>query len=88
MRTMIDDPARPSGTKLFYSRPMLIKKRKKSMVKKKTNITVKVAAKKGEIMQFLWAKVATFLRVNKLFTLCFAISGEKGLSRGPVIYRG
>lgn len=29
VRTMIDDPARPSGTKLFYSRPMLIKKRKK-----------------------------------------------------------
>lgn len=55
---------------------------------KKTNKTVKVAAKKGEIMQFLLAKVATFLRVNKLFTLCFAISGEKGLSRGPVIYRG
>lgn len=49
---------------------------------------MKVAAKKGEIMQFLWSKVATFLRVNKLFTLFFAISGEKGLSRGPVIYRG
>lgn len=55
---------------------------------KKTISTVKVAAKKGEIMQFLWAKVATFLRVNKLFTLCFAISGKKGLRRGPVIYRG
>lgn len=86
MRTMIDGPARPSGTKLFYSRPMLIKKRKK--YSKKTNKTVKVAAKKGEIMQFLWVKVATFLRVNKLFTLCFAISGKKGLRRGPVIYRG